>query len=384
MQNIFVIRSHYPDVRAQKEAATLSRNGWKVTLVVWDRGRFSYLNADTSHDYRIKRFGLKVPMHSLKVAFYLPVWCLFVMLQLLIERWDAVHAVDFDCYVPALFIAKLRRKPIVYDIADFYADMIGFPILPGLSRKIIAKIDRTLMKFADVIILPNESIIKQVGLDPRKKPIVIVNNSPDQDILRGIVSRSLKDKPFTVFYGGGVVKVQGIIEMCLAVKDLCDVQLFVTGPCSQSFEAELREMCKNIDNVKLNLRLVPFKEVITEIMNAHLLIGLYDPAVPNNRFASPNKLFEAMMCGKPIIVSDGSTMTEIVRDENCGLIVPYGDIAAIREAIAKLKNDPDLRQRLGANGRRAYEEKYGWQIMEQRLLDSYRTLGSQASKKPEN
>jgi len=373
MQEIMMVSSHFPNIRMEKEAKTLANHGYAVTVIGWERwGAFPPLNGKSN--YRLKKFRLSVPPSSLKVAFYLPVWWLFVMLQLLTGQWDVVHAIDFDTFVPALLMAKIKRKPIVYDIADFYADMIGFPILPGLSRKISAKIDKALMKFADVIILPDESRIEQVGLDTSKKPVVIVNNSPDQDILNGIVRESLKDKRFTIFYGGGVTKERGIIEICLAVKDLHDVQLVIMGPCPPSFATELREMCKNVDNVRLHLGFMPYKEVIAETLNAHLLIGLYDPAVPNNRFASPNKLFEAMMCEKPIVVSDGSSMTEIVRSENCGVIVPYGDVQTIREAIVRLNNDADLRQRLGANGRRAYEERYNWHIMEQRLHDVYKEL----------
>jgi glycosyltransferase involved in cell wall biosynthesis len=364
----------------EKEAKTLADHGYTVTVVGWERwGAHSPLNGKCT--YRVKKFRLSVPPNSLKVAFYLPIWWLFAICQLFIDRWDIVHAVDFDSFAPALLIAKIKRKPIVYDIADFYADTIGFPIFPGLSRKIIAKIDRTLMKFAVAIILPDESRIEQVGLDTTKQHVVIVNNSPDQGILRSIVSETLQAKGFTVFYGGGIGTGRGIVEMCLAAKDLPDVQLIVTGPCSPSFEAELREVCENSNNIELHLRFVPYKEVIAQTVNAHLLFAIYDPADHNARFASPNKLFEAMMCGKPIIVSDGTSMADIVRKENCGLVVPYGDVRAIREAIVKLKNDPDLRQKLGANGRRAYEGKYDWRIMEQRLLTIYQQIGNKVSKK---
>ena len=81
-----------------------------------------------------------------------------------------------------------------------------------------------------------------------------------------------------------------------------------------------------------------------------------------------------MMCGKPILVSDETTMAEIVRKEDCGIVVPYGDVDATKRAILTLKNDPALCRRLGENGRRAYETKYSWKIMEERLLKIYRGL----------
>ncbi|MDH4366662.1 MAG: glycosyltransferase family 4 protein [Dehalococcoidia bacterium] len=373
MRKIVLIGSHFPNIRMEKEAKALASHAYTVTVIGWERwGAYSPLDANNS--YGVKKFRLTVPPNSLKVALCLPIWWLFTMWQLLVERWDVVHAVDFDTFVPALLIAQIKRKPIVYDIADFYADTIGFPILPGLSRKIVAKIDRTLMRFAVAIVLPNESMIEQVGLDTTRKSAVIINNTPDPDILRGVASGKLEDKPFVIFYGGGIGPGRGITDMCLAVKDLPDVRLVITGPCSPDFEAELRETCKNITNVKLHLSFVPYKEVITETVRAHALFAIYDPADHNVRFASPNKLFEAMMCGKPIIVSDGTYMTNVVKKENCGLVVPYGDINEIREAILKLENSPEMAQGLGRNGRRAYENRYSWRIMEGRLLDIYQHI----------
>jgi glycosyltransferase involved in cell wall biosynthesis len=116
---------------------------------------------------------------------------------------------------------------------------------------------------------------------------------------------------------------------------------------------------------------IPYNEVIERTMKADLLFAFYDPAVPNNRYASPNKLFEAMMCGKPILVSEGTAMADIVRQEKCGIVVPYKDLQAIKKAIISLQHNPGLALSLGNNGRKAYELRYNWKIMESRLLDLY-------------
>ena len=78
-----------------------------------------------------------------------------------------------------------------------------------------------------------------------------------------------------------------------------------------------------------------------------------------------------MMCGKPILISDGTAMAEIVREEKCGFVVPYGDADAIKHAILTLKKNPALCKHLGKNGRDAYEKKHNWEIMEERLLKIY-------------
>jgi glycosyltransferase involved in cell wall biosynthesis len=90
-----------------------------------------------------------------------------------------------------------------------------------------------------------------------------------------------------------------------------------------------------------------------------------------------------MMCGKPILISDGIAGSKIVAQEDCGIVVPYGDVDAIKESLLRLKNDPELlkndpelRQRLGQNGRKAYENRYSWSIMESRIIDAYNDLAN--------
>lgn len=368
---VIMISSHYPDTRLEKEAEVLVKSGYAVTLVVWDRGRI-YSHAEAKR-YRVKRMRLSVPLSSIKVAFYLPIWWLFVIFQLFAEKWDAVHAADFDTFVPALIIAKIKRKRIIYDIFDFYADMIGFPILPKMSRKFIAKIDRFLMKFANIIIIPDESRREQIGKSITKHAVIIVN-SPNEDILDETVVEKEKNKKFAIFFGGGVTKSRYIDKVCLAVKDLYDVELIIMGPCPQDYDKKLQEISRNIKNVKLFLKWAPYKEIIRQTINADLLFALYDSNNPNQKYSSPNKLFEAMMCGKPILVSDGTSMTDIVREHNCGIVVDHRDVTEIRDAIIKLKDNPQLCKQLGENGRKAYEEEYNWAIMEKRLINTYKKI----------
>jgi glycosyltransferase involved in cell wall biosynthesis len=84
-----------------------------------------------------------------------------------------------------------------------------------------------------------------------------------------------------------------------------------------------------------------------------------------------NKLFEAMMCGIPIITN---VATEIVNETQCGIIVDYNNIDHIRETIVNLRDNPDLRKKLGENGRNAFLQKYNWNAMEQRLFKIYQEL----------
>jgi glycosyltransferase involved in cell wall biosynthesis len=126
--------------------------------------------------------------------------------------------------------------------------------------------------------------------------------------------------------------------------------------------------------VELQLEWQKPERIMESVRSSDALFAIYDPSVPNNRFSSPNKLFEAMMCAKPIIVNAGTSMDLTVREEDCGIVIDEISPEAIRKAILTLKTNNELRERLGENGRRAYDQKYGWSIMEKRLIDLHSRL----------
>jgi glycosyltransferase involved in cell wall biosynthesis len=78
-----------------------------------------------------------------------------------------------------------------------------------------------------------------------------------------------------------------------------------------------------------------------------------------------------MKCGIPVITN---VAHEIVIDTSCGIIVEYDNVEQIKDTIIKLRDDPNLRKRLGDNGRKAFLEKYNWKVMENRLYNIYDTL----------
>jgi len=86
-----------------------------------------------------------------------------------------------------------------------------------------------------------------------------------------------------------------------------------------------------------------------------------------------------MMAGKPILVNTGTEMANFVENEKCGLVIEGKDLVRIKEAILRLKENPELCRQLGENGRKAYEQKYSWRIMEQRLKDLYLNLNQKYS-----
>ncbi|BAM69534.1 glycosyltransferase [Methanothermobacter sp. CaT2] len=372
MKKIVLIRSlpFTRDIRIKKEALSL-RSFYDVSVIMWDRD--GSLKDSDIENLKIKRFPLETSTKK-KTTIYMPLWWLFIVFNLIGEKWDYVHAADFDTFFPAIFICKLRKIPIIYDIVDFYSDTVLY--FSRVLSFVVATIDKFLMNFADAIILPDKARLEQVGLSDESKVYFIVNSPSSKEYKDLSINYNFKreDRKLNLFFGGGVSPERGIDFLCEAVKESQEFYLRVIGPAPYAYRKFLYATYNNCKNIDLHLKAVPHETIINETMNADVTFALYDPNVPNNRYASPNKLYEAMMCSKPIIVSDNTTMANIVREEKCGLIVPYGNVEKLKEVLNLLKESPNLRKKLGKNGKKAYENSYNWEIMEKRLLAIYENL----------
>jgi glycosyltransferase involved in cell wall biosynthesis len=88
----------------------------------------------------------------------------------------------------------------------------------------------------------------------------------------------------------------------------------------------------------------------------------------------PRSILEAMRAGLPVVASDVGGNAESVRDGETGFIVPRGDVASLRTALARLIADPELRMRFGALGRRRFEERFTFERMCEKTFAVYRDV----------
>lgn len=365
MFKVLFIRSNPvdPDPRVEKEAITLSKNGYNIEVLAWDRHCKS-LEGENKGSYKIRRFRLKSSFGKSELILKLIVWSIYELIYLFKSDCNVIHACDFDTLIPAVIVSKIKNKSLIYDSFDFYADSLPNKT-PAIIRKIIAETEIFFTRFADYVILADDYRRKQYK--NKLKRVIIINNTPFETS----ISHKEKKKEIIVFYAGVIYDGRGINKMIEAIKDIENIKLIIAGYGAD--ENNLVEKIKNTENCVF-LGKINYDEVIRMTLESDILFALYDPSIPNHEYSSPNKLFEAMMCKKPIIVTQGTSMAKIVKEENCGIIVNYGDVEELKNALIKLQKDPLLRRELGENGRNAYENKYNWTIMENRLLNVYELI----------
>ena len=352
--------------RAFKNAQTLAAEGYEVTVLAWDREAENPKSEDRE-GYHARRFRFKAP-YGPKVLLYLPIWWCFEFFWLMGHHWDVVHAMDFDTAPPAVLAAKLKGKPVIYELADVYEDMI---VLSPLLRRISITIDKIFMRLARAMIISDEARVEELGGIPNDNLVVIYNSPPD---LFGKPAAPRTGDRFTIFYSGVLSeeRLANLDKVASAIRDLDGVRLVIAGYGNQDEEMG-KWVRETPDKIQFVGRL-SYIEALEEAMVADLIISLYDPVVLNTRYASANKLFEAMMCGKPVLMSKGTAMSDIVDKENSGILVDSRNVEELKAAIIKLKEAPELCQQLGANGREAYEQRYNWEVMRKRLLGLYQGM----------
>ncbi len=360
---VAIVRSRAIDPAVNKVAKALADSGYAVDLLVWAReGRVK--ESAKNNGYNTHRFNLKAPYYKPSLLFYLPIWWLYEFLFLLRSGANIIHACDLDTLIPAILVKVIKRTKLCYFIYDFYADILP-PQVPGIIIKLFSFTEKFLIRFVDALFLVDRSRYEQVK-GAKVNRIEYIYNSPADCF--NAATESKRSSKVSIFYAGYLDKSRGLGEMIEATEELDDINLTIAGT-GRGREIIERNLAK-LHNLQY-LGQIPYEEVIANSLNADILFAFYDPKVPSSRYASPNKLFEAMMCAKPIIVNEGTAASKIVAEEKCGLIIPYGDVAAIKEAILSLKNNPELRRTLGENGRTAYEARYGWEIMKARLISAY-------------
>jgi len=188
-----------------------------------------------------------------------------------------------------------------------------------------------------------------------------------------------KEKPFSkrspaVAYVGGIAKIRAIKEIVNAISIVKSnkARLKLAGEFRQKIlEQKIREEdgWDRVDFLGWQSR----GEVAKLLSDVIAGLVLFYPE-PNNIASQPNKLFEYMSAGLPVIASDFPLWREIIDGAGCGLLVDPLDVKAIAEAIQWMLEHPDQAEEMGKRGQKAIMEKYNWTIEEEKLLGLYKGL----------
>jgi len=241
---------------------------------------------------------------------------------------------------------------------------------PRFLARLARKLENWLISQADLFIITDLLRMPQhEGATP--KDLLEIANVPD--IPEPLPPVSPPGSQFTVGYLGSLIEgrnLQTLVEACGALAGK-GVHLVIGsfGP----LESQIETLCQKYDNVTFK-HWLPYEMMLLEEKAFDLFIHITDPASESQKWVSPNKLFEAMAFGKPILVGKHTLAAQRVEVFQNGIAVDYGSHTALTEAILHLKNNPNLAMDMGENGQREFQRAWRMDMMEKRLLEHYERL----------
>jgi glycosyltransferase involved in cell wall biosynthesis len=298
------------------------------------------------------------------------------------ERGDLYHFHDPELLMVGGLLKLLTGKPVVYDVHENYPeDILTKEWIPALLRRPISALFRLFedgaARWMDGVVVVNDHLAERFAGKSRVASVFNysrLQSSPAGED-RGEEART-QETPYFV-YAGRISDDRGLHECAQALSRLeeSDVELLCAGRIGHIAEEGLRELLEGQrpESRFKYLGLLPYEAIPPLLQDAVAGLLCFRPT-PNNVLGTPNKLFEYMSAGLPVIASDFPFIHAVVTEADCGLLVQAEDVEEIAAAMERLLRERDQAVRWGRNGLRAVEERYNWQREEKKLLSLYGDL----------
>jgi len=281
-----------------------------------------------------------------------------------------------------LDLGRRDGAPVVYDARDIYVHARNIARLPGPARRLFGAVERRWARSASRVVTVNrpyaEVMARSFGLP---LPAIVMNCSyrrqpPATPPRLFHEALALAPTARVVLYQGGLAPHRGIEELIAALDKLTgNVHLCLLGygPLASALADEAR---LDIHRGRLHvLPAVPPTELLDWVASADIVAMPIQPTTLNHRLTTPNKLFEAMAAGVPVIASDLPGMAPIVAETGCGVVCDPTDPAAIAEAIRSIFGlSAEDREAMSRRALAAAAGPYSWEAQVEVLLNEYGRL----------
>ena len=305
-----------------------------------------------------------------RAAFYMLQlsYALVSLLLLLFTRADIYYSRDE--FVLSLLIRLRPRESLAYEVHQFPASGRG----AALQRHAVANVGSVIAITAPL----GADLIRMRGADPER--VLVAHDGvrrarfqqlPDQASARQQIG--WRQEAFIVGYVGrlhtlGLDKGVGtVVEALVAMDGAC--LAVVGGPADLADALRRRWLALGGPPERFLYAGQVSPDEAPRYLSAFDVCAMpHPPSAQFSRYTSPLKLFEYMAAGKAIVASDLPAWSDVVVAGETALLLPPDDVAAWSEAIDRLRQDSDLRARLGDSARKQALEHYAWDVRAARIL----------------
>lgn len=359
-----------------KECRSIAAQGFDVRLVVPHTGdqlvdgvRIHAVPPPSGRLDRMTRTSLRVVRQALRL------------------KADVYHFHDPELIPAALFLTWAGHT-VVYDVHEDAARALMSPSRSYLPRRIkpfVAWLFDRLERFAarrfHACVAATPAIAARLGAIGART--TTVNNFPLPGELAAPAQDHWASRPAAVAYIGVIAPGRGLREMTEAmgrVRGPAEVRLKLAGTFSSGADRERATTLAGWRHVD-ECGQVDRAAVASLLRQVRAGLVLFHPD-PNHVEAQPNKLFEYMSAGLPVIASDFPLWRELIERERCGLLVDPLDVDAIARAIEFVVTHTEEAEAMGRRGRLAVERTYNWSSESRKLIALYQSLSESRTASP--
>jgi glycosyltransferase involved in cell wall biosynthesis len=380
VNRICIVRhNYYPDeAHVRRDAEALVEHGYEVDIVCLRKK--GQKRRESVRDVNIYR--LPVEHHRRGIFRYLLEYSAFfgmVSLTLtwlsLKRRYRVVEVVSMpEILIFSTLLPKLLGAKIVMNVFDHTPETYAkiYKLAPdNIAIRLMRGVSKLCLRLSDHVITA-EQIGQEIALSrgiPNSK-VSVVLNVPDESVFHYPSTSSKKVDGFCLITHGSLTKHYGVQTLIKAVPllrdSIPDLKVMIVG--DGEYRSQLEEMVQSLDVGRhvVFTGLVPFEEVPSLISNAD--IGVVSALIP----LLPNKLFEYLALGKPVVVAANSAVRVLFDDNSVKFYQPENE-QDLAQCILELYRNPEIMANLTARGSAIYD-RYRWSNMKLRYLEVFDEL----------
>lgn len=372
---VIILRSNpvNPDPRVEKHAYFLAQHEFIVKVFAWNREKTHKITAHLKRvidaEFEIISIGSKAEYGGgFKSLFSFLKFQIAMFFWLVKHRreFHFIHACDLDTALVGLIVSRLFKKRMIFDIFDFrYSRPSGaFYFIQSMIKKIQLWI---INKSDGVIICSEDRRLQIQGSKPKK--ITIIHNTPYLDFENPQLSQNQSNQIKLVYVG--ILQDYRLIEEVLKLVSMNDsYSIDIAG--FGKLEELVADFASKYSNITYYGK-IDYKDTILLESRSDIMMAIYDPKIDNHFFAAPNKFYEAMMLGKPLIMVESTGMSSIIKENDFGVLIRFNQ-KSLEEGLINLNQRRNEWYDIGKRMRGYYDKHYNSDIMRMRLIAFYDSI----------
>lgn len=321
------------DQRVRKTCDYLISLGFQPTLI----GRKLPDSQPCERPYPVKRF--KLSFHS--GALFYAALNLRLFFFLLFHKTQFIWANDLDTLPAAWLIARLRGKKLIYDSHEYFTEAAG---LEGraFQKKVWSWFESLILPDLQVVFTVNKKIAS-IYSEKYHIPVNVLRNVPEYAPLQNVKTREelgLPTGPLLILQGAFMDKDRGAIDAVEAMQFIPEGTLLLIGAGEEFDRSAVLRKELNLEGRIIMLPKQPYKKLRHYTANADIGLSLDKGNYFNYLYSLPNKLFDYVHAGIPVLASDLPIVGEVVRSYGFGKVLASHDPKSIAEGVQEMIATP--------------------------------------------